>query len=191
MLNFIFLISIAYFLGSIPFGKLMGVRHGIDIQKYGSGNIGFANSLRVLGLKPALIVLVGDILKGFLPVVLALRFLPFNETLWVSLTAILAHIFPIWLKFKGGKGIATALGVTLALNPYLGLVGAFIWIVVLTITKLNSLASLIVIYSMPITAYFFSRELTVFYVILLVVGTWTHRQNMHHLIKGTEKGIIK
>lgn len=191
MVNFVFLISIAYLLGSIPFGKLMGFRHGIDIQKHGSGNIGFANSLRILGLKPALIVLAGDILKGFLPVVLALRILPLNETLWISLTAILAHIFPVWLKFKGGKGIATALGVTLALNPYLGLVGAFIWIVVLTIIKLNSLASLIVIYSMPITAYFLSRELTVFYVILLMVGTWTHRQNIYRLIKGTEKGIIK
>lgn len=191
MVNFIMLSFIAYILGSIPFGKLIGFKHGIDIQKHGSGNIGFANSLRILGLKPALVVLIGDLLKGFIPVSLALKILPLEQVLWVALIAILAHIFPIWLKFRGGKGVATAIGVTLALNPPLAIMGAFIWIILSHITKLHSLASLIVIWSISIIAYFIFKELVIFYLFLSILITWTHRQNIHRLIKGTERGIIK
>src|SRR5258708_5216306 len=99
---FLLLVGIAYLLGSIPFGKLIGKRHGIDIQKHGSGNIGFANVRRTLGWQAGLIVLTGDILKGFIPVLIARQYLSTYQVLVVALVAMLGHIFPIWLKFNGG-----------------------------------------------------------------------------------------
>lgn len=188
---FLALAIFAYLFGSIPFGKIVGFKYGVDIQKHGSGNIGFANSLRVLGLKPALVVLLGDLLKGFIPIKLALQVLPFNQVLWIALISILAHIFPIWLRLRGGKGVATSIGVTLALNPFLGIMGIFLWVVISHTTKLHSLASLIVIWSIAVVSYFLFKELLIFYVILSLLITWTHRQNINRLLKGIEKEVTK
>jgi len=116
---FILLCICSYLLGSIPFGKLVAHRHGIDIQKVGSGNIGFANVVRALGFKPALPVLVGDSLKGFVPTYIALVYFGQTMAMIVGTIAILAHIFPVWLRFRGGKGIATGLGVMIAISPML------------------------------------------------------------------------
>lgn len=168
----------------------MGLRVGIDIQKHGSGNIGFANSLRVLGWKPASIVLVGDILKGFLPVYLALKFFPFEGTMIVALAAIAGHVFPVWLKFNGGKGIATGLGVLFAMNLPLAIASILIWLVLFVITRLNSLASILMIVSIPFLAFFIAHSLLSFSTALVAIGTWTHRKNIDNLLRKREKKLL-
>lgn len=184
-----FLIVFSYLCGSIPFGKIIGLYYGIDIQKKGSGNIGFANCLRVLGWRPAFIVLAGDILKGFIPTIIALHRLPLDQAMVVGLTAVLAHIFPVWLKFNGGKGVATGLGVILAINPTVAFAALIVFLVVLLFTKIISLSSLVAMFTLPIIAYFTSPNLAGFYVCLLILGTWAHRSNIKRIFHGTEKRI--
>jgi len=186
---FLFIIF-SYLLGSIPFGKLMGLRVGIDIQKHGSGNIGFANCLRFLGWKSAGVVLIGDILKGFIPVYFALKIFPFELAMFVALAAIVGHVFPLWLKFNGGKGIATGLGVLFALNLPLAVTSILIWVVLFAVTRLNSLASILMIISMPILAIFVAHSLVEFSTALLAIGTFTHRKNINNLLNKTEKKLL-
>jgi len=168
----------------------MGLRVGIDIQKHGSGNIGFANCLRFLGLKSASFVLVGDIMKGFIPVYFALKLFPFELAIFVGLTAIAGHVFPIWLKGNGGKGIATGLGVLFALNLPLAFASIGIWLILFAVTKLNSLASIMMIFSLPLLALCVSTQLFPFSEALLVIGTFTHRKNINNLIRHKEKKLI-
>jgi len=188
-MQFLLFIVFAYFIGSIPFGKIVGKKYGIDIQKKGSGNIGFTNSLRTLGWKPAVLVLIGDIFKGFIPVKVALQFLALDQVLVVALIAILAHIFPIWLKFKGGKGIATGLGALIAINPLVVTIGLIIFLILLFITKTASIASILSVWSLSIIAYFINPKLIVFYLTLAIIATWTHRENINRLIKSKEKRL--
>lgn len=188
---FFLCVTMAYLLGSIPFGKIIGRRRGIDIQKMGSGNIGFTNSLRFLGWKLALMVLLGDILKGFAPTLVALRLLPLNQALAVALVGILGHVFPVWLKFKGGKGIATSLGVTLALNPILAASAMAIFLVVVFVTKFVSLSSIFTLWSLSILAYLISPSLTLFYLALAILATWTHRENIGRLLRSREPKILQ
>lgn len=189
-MNLIFFILFSYLLGSIPFGKLVGLKYGVDIQKKGSGNIGFTNSLRTLGLKPAVLVLIADILKGFIPVKIALQFLPLNQVLFIALITILAHIFPIWLKFKGGKGVATGLGILFAIDPMMAVISLVVFSIVFLTAKIISLSSILATSSLPFVSYLVSRELTIFYIGLVIIVLWTHRENLARLIKGTEKRII-
>ena len=186
-LSFIFL---AYLSGSIPFGKLIAKMHGVDIQKKGSGNIGFTNSLRTLGWKPAVLVLIGDVCKGFIPAKLALQFFSLEQGLMIGIVAILAHIFPVWLKFKGGKGVATGLGVLLAVNPLIIAIGYAVFLIVFLLTKIISISSILGTASLSLISYFVLPKLTVFYLVLLVIAIWTHRKNVDRLLKGTEKRII-
>jgi len=188
-MEFLFFIIFAYLSGSIPFGKLVGYKYGIDIQKKGSGNIGFTNSLRTLGLKPAILVLIADILKGFIPVKIALQFLPLNQVLIIGSIAILAHIFPIWLKFKGGKGVATGLGALLVINPLVALVGAIIFLTIFLLSRIVSVSSIISSWALPLISYFMSPNFTLFFLTLAIIVTWTHRENIGRLIKGTEKSF--
>lgn len=190
-MTFSFCAILAYLLGSIPFGKIIALKHGVDIQKKGSGNIGFTNSLRVLGLKRALVVLLGDIFKGFIPTLVALRLLPLNQALVVALIGILAHIFPVWLKFKGGKGIATTLGVTLALNPVLAASATAVFLIVILATKFVSLSSIFTLWSLSILAYLISPSLTLFYLALAILATWTHRENIGRLLRSREPKILQ
>jgi len=186
---FIFFILIGYLLGSIPFGKIIARKYGIDLQKKGSGNIGFTNTLRTIGLKPAIPVLIGDVLKGFIPTFLALRTFTLNEALIVALVAILGHIFPIWLKFKGGKGAATGLGVTLAISPIITMIGMAVFLIVFFVTKIVSLSSILGTSALSIISYFVFPKLTIFYLTLLLIVTWTHRENIKRLLSGKEKRI--
>ena len=189
-MSFLLFLIFAYLLGSVPFGKIVGKRYGIDIQKKGSGNIGFTNSLRTLGWKPAVLVLIADILKGFIPVKIALQFLPLNQALIVALIPILAHIFPIWLKFKGGKGVATGLGVLLAVNLLITVIGLGVFLIVFLLTKIISISSILGTASLSLISYFVLPKLTIFYLVLLVIAIWTHRKNVDRVLKGTEKRII-
>lgn len=189
-MQFLFFAVFAYLIGSIPFGKIVGRMQGIDIQKKGSGNIGFTNSLRTLGLKPAILVLAGDILKGFIPARLALAFLSFEQVQIIVLAAVLGHIFPIWLKFKGGKGVATGLGVLIALNLKLTLIALSIFLITFLLTKIVSVSSLLSTWSLPVLAYLIYPNLTLFLLTLAIIITLSHRENIARLIKGTENKII-
>jgi len=190
-MNLVFFILFSYLLGSIPFGKLVGLKYGVDIQKKGSGNIGFTNSLRLLGLKPAVLVLAADVLKGFVPVKLAFLFLPLNQVLIIGLITILAHIFPIWLKFKGGKGVATGFGTLFGIEPLVAIVILIVFLIVFLTTKIISLSSILPTVSLPFISFLLYPKLTIFSISLVIIALWTHRENLSRLIKGTEKRIIE
>ncbi len=175
---FLALVGFAYLLGSIPFGKIVGNRRGIDIQKHGSGNIGFANAFRVLGWKPSLIVLAGDILKGLIPVLIASQQLPTYQTLIVGFAAVVGHIFPVWLGFKGGKGIATGLGVTLVLTPLVALLGAVVYLVAFSYFRKSGPSSIVAAWSLPVFCAVVSPAYVWFYVSLGLLALWTHRNNL-------------
>lgn len=189
-MNLVLFILFSYIIGSIPFGKLVGKKYGVDIQKKGSGNIGATNALRLLGFKPAVLVLVLDVIKGFIPVKLALQVLSLDQVLIISVVTILGHIFPIWLKFKGGKGVATGLGVVLAINPLTLIIPLIVFLVIFLKTKIVSLSSIFGIICFPLVSYLMFPKLTVFFLILFLITLWTHRENISRLINGTEKRII-
>ena len=187
---FYLLLIASYLLGAIPFGKIVGYIKGIDVQKHGSGNIGFANSLRVLGWGPALFVLLGDILKGYIPVYFALHDFSLIRALIIGAIAILGHITSPWLKFKGGKGVATMLGVSLALNLTIAFIAMVVWMVIFLSKRISSISSLIVVILMPILALLFEPKLTIFYLCLVPLIFITHRRNLVSLVKGKEAKII-
>lgn len=189
-MQFVLFIVFAYLLGSIPFGKIIGKMYGIDVQKKGSGNIGFTNSFRVLGWKPAVLVLIGDILKGFIPTRIALQFLTFDQALIVALISMLGHIYPIWLKFKGGKGVATGLGTLFAINPLIAAIAIILFLTVFLVTKIVSISSIVATGSLLLVSYFVSPKTTIFYLCLFIIVVWTHRENVRRLIRGTEKKLI-
>lgn len=173
----------AYLCGSIPFAKLIGQYHGIDIQKQGSGNIGFANTVRVLGWQPGLLVLIGDSMKGYLPVALAAGLFSSSWLALIGLFAIIGHIFPIWLKFRGGKGIATGLGITLALQPVLALLGLGVYVLTLLLTRKSAVGSILAAWSIPAWCLAAGSTLGWFYLGLAIFATWTHRTNIHEFTK--------
>lgn len=174
------LLLLGYICGSIPFGKIIGNWHGIDIQKKGSGNIGFANVLRVLGWRSGILVLLGDVTKGFVPTYLALQHSTFFVALCVGFVAILAHLFPVWLHFKGGKGVATGLGTTLAISPLTGICGFGIYLITVTIYKRSAIASLCGAWSLPFFGAFFEPRYILFGVLLAIIATYTHRTNFNY-----------
>jgi acyl phosphate:glycerol-3-phosphate acyltransferase len=188
-IQFLLFIILAYLIGSIPFGKLVGKKYGIDIQKKGSGNIGFTNSLRTLGLKPAALVLAADILKGFIPVKIALSLFPQNQVLIITLLAILGNIFPIWLKFKGGKGVSTGFGAILAINPIASIIPIVVFVLVFIKKRIVSISSILATGSLVLVSYFIYPNLTLFYLLLFVIILWTHRENIARLIRRTEKRL--
>jgi glycerol-3-phosphate acyltransferase PlsY len=183
-MNNVFLVAMlvvfGYLCGSIPFGKIIGNMHGIDIQKKGSGNIGFANALRVLGWKAGIVVLLGDVTKGFVPTYLATQHSTFTVTLCVGFVAILAHLFPVWLRFRGGKGIATGLGITLAISPLTGICGFGMYLVAVTFYKRSAIASLCGAWSLPLFAVYFEPRYVLFGFLLALLATYTHRTNFNY-----------
>lgn len=189
-MHFYLIIILSYILGSIPFGKIVGYFNGLNIQKQGSGNIGFANSLRVMGWKPALIVLLGDMLKGYIPVFYAFGKFSLTQTLVIGLVAVAGHIFTPWLKFRGGKGVATMVGVSLALNPLIALIGMTTWGIIFLLDKTASISSLSIAFLMPILSLFLDQKLFYFYLFLLVIILLTHRTNILNLLKGREEKIF-
>ena len=189
-MHFYLIIILSYILGSIPFGKIVGYFKGVNIQKQGSGNIGFANSLRVMGWKPALIVLLGDMLKGYIPVFYAFDKFSLAQTTIIGLAAIAGHIFSPWLKFRGGKGVATMLGVSLVLNPLIALIAIVVWTIIFLLDKTASVSSLVIAILMPILSLFLEPNLVYFYLLLLIIILFTHRVNISNLIKGKEAKIL-
>lgn len=168
----------SYVAGSIPFAKLIGLLHGVDIQKRGSGNIGFANTLRVLGWKAALPVLVLDIAKGFLPTYIAYGLYGAEMAFCIGILAVIGHIAPLWLRFKGGKGVATSLGVVLAVTPLVGLIGFAVYILCSILFRTSSTASIIAgctVLLMGLIAYPFYWWA---YAVLLLIAAFMLRKNL-------------
>ena len=189
----------SYLLGSVPFGYLAGRLCGIDIRTKGSGNIGATNALRVLGKKWGYAVFLLDFLKGWLPVQLALDCSPVllghhatGPGALAAICVLLGHSFPVWLGFKGGKGIASSAGVMIALFPAAFLVGVGVWILVFTFTRYVSVASIAGSVALPVTVgtmYLLHRtDLTglATATLMAALAVWRHRSNIARLHAGTE-----
>ncbi len=167
-----------YLCGSIPFGKLISARYGVDIQKRGSGNIGFANVLRVLGWKAAVPVLLLDCIKGFIPAFLAAQLISPSAAFIVGIATIVGHLFPVWLRFKGGKGVATSLGVLLAVTPIVGLIGFITYVIGSAIIKNSSYASICAGLAVLASGMFFFPDYSWAFISLLLIAFWTLRKNL-------------
>jgi len=183
-----------YLLGSIPFGPIFARAKGVDLRSVGSGNIGATNVARALGKKIGLLVLFLDALKGFAPV-LAARLLVGSvrggeiAVVATGLAAFLGHLFPLFLRFKGGKGVATALGVFLALAPLAALGGVAVYGVVYALTRTSSLGSLLGAVAFLPLLYVVSHRNVPFFAlgcVLVVAIIATHRQNIRRLIRREE-----
>jgi glycerol-3-phosphate acyltransferase PlsY len=190
--NIILLIA-AFVLGSIPFGIITAKVKGIDLKKVGSGNIGATNVLRSLGRWPAVITLLGDILKGTLAVAIGKYsgVEPLYEGL-IGIAAILGHNFSIFLGFKGGKGVATSLGVLLMYTPNVALVTLIVWIGVVLFTKYSSLGAIVSFALLPLNMMLFDfQDKTKFFISILIslFIIIRHKDNIKRLMKGTERKI--
>ena len=183
---------VAYFVGSIPTGYLWGRAKGVDIRKAGSGNIGATNVFRILGKGAGITVLVIDALKGFVPA----KFLLFGvapgteeyHAMLAGLCAILGHNYTCWLRFKGGKGIATTAGALLAIVPAAFGIAFGIWLVVFSLSKYVSLASVVAALVLPFAVWLMGRSprLIVLASILSALAIYKHRTNIRRLMNGTE-----
>ncbi len=192
------LIPAAYLFGAVPFGIIISRSKGVDIRAVGSGNIGATNVLRSVGKVSAVITLVCDILKGTLPMILLTVMLrqsnQFSIDLWggiVGLSVILGHLFPVFLSFKGGKGVATGLGVMLIYSPVALLLMVAIWLITAVITKYSSLSAIIAFTLMPIIVFVggasaIKTSLCFSFAVLIV---FRHMSNIKSLMNGTETKI--
>jgi glycerol-3-phosphate acyltransferase PlsY len=213
------LIAVAYLCAAIPFALLIGKAKGVDLRQHGSGNIGATNAWRILGRPYGLAVFALDFLKGFLPVFVAGSML-YDPTMrwgnpdaginlhlmWVLVAAacVIGHVFPIYLKFKGGKGVATSLGVLIAIYPYFtvaALIAFVLWAVVTYATHFVSLGSVTAAIAFPITFAVVAAvkaedwadqplwPLHVFAIIMAALVVWRHRTNLAHLVRGKESKV--
>jgi glycerol-3-phosphate acyltransferase PlsY len=179
----------AYLLGSIPTGFLLGSFSGIDIRKTGSGNVGATNVARVVGKKQGVITLLVDVAKGFIPVLIASR-LGFDLTVTglVALAALVGHLYPVFLKFQGGKGVATALGIFLAAAPLASLALVVVFAVVMLAWRWVSLASMVAAGAAPLVLLIFSypSPLVVLGLMIALLIIFRHRENIRRLRSGAE-----
>ena len=177
----IFFCVIGYLFGSIPFGKLAGNIFGVDIQKKGSGNIGFANVRRHLGWRAGVAVLAGDMLKGYAPVALAANYLSAGRVLIVAGFVLAGALFSVWLSFKGGKGVATTVGYSLAINFLMGAAAGLIYLAGTAFFRKSAPASLVAVWTLPVMAIFLSWKHGLFYLLAAIVITWAHRHNIQQI----------
>lgn len=194
------LIIFSYLLGSIPFGLLFSKWSGLgDIRNVGSGNIGATNVLRTGNKRIAMLTLLCDALKGAIPVIIVHKYYaPDSAANWIetsiALAPVLGHVFPIWLCFKGGKGVATAAGVYFALNPWLGGLTLFAWLIMAKVFRISSLSALAASALSPLIAYYLCHWTmttlvynTLFIAILIL---HTHRENIKRILSGNESKIV-
>ena len=189
-MTFFCLIILSYFFGTIPSGVWIGkIFKNIDVRDYGSKNSGATNSYRVLGAKLGIAVLIIDVLKGFIPLYIASKFnLAYNDLVILGLVAILAHTFSCFISFKGGKGVATSLGVFLFLAPVITLILLVIFILVVYFTKYISLGSITAAFLLPIFTFFTHRDTYLFTlsVVIAIFVIYRHKTNISRLLSGTE-----
>lgn len=201
-MNTLWLIPIiAYALGSIPFGLIIVKLTGSgDVRKSGSGNIGAANVTRVAGAVPGLFTLVLDTAKGYFPVWLAVRW-THGSALWITLAAVcvvLGHMFPVWLKFHGGKGVATSLGAFIPISGKAVLAAVVLWIIVVVFWRYVSLGSIAAAAAMPILVYMLyapghapASVLSLGTMLIALMVIWKHRENIQRILNGTENRLTR
>lgn len=198
----ILLLVIGYLLGSIPSAVWVGqIFYGIDVREYGSGNAGATNTFRVLGKKAGIPVLLLDILKGWAAVNLAVWFTDhsagseevINLQLALAISALLGHVFPVFVGFRGGKGVATLLGVVIAVHPYAALIAIGVFITVLLITNYVSLSSISAALSFPIAVTVIFKvqvpSLVIFSFFISVLLIITHQKNIERLMRKSESRV--
>lgn len=187
-----------YLMGSIPFGLVLSKIFGYgDIRKIGSGNIGATNVLRTGNKALAFLTVLLDAGKGALAIYIVYIAFPGPHYFWgpllssiVGIGAIIGHCYPVWLKFKGGKGVATTLGTLLAAFPIAGVVACLTWLAVAVIFKISSLAALTAMVSAPIVVFFvYGYKLAIVVVLISALVFWKHRANIRRLLKGEEPKI--
>ena len=182
----LFIISVSYLCGSIPFGFLL-TKFFLkkDIRKMGSGNIGATNVLRTGNKLIGYSTLTLDVLKAIVPLII----IKFNSPEFIfvsSLSIFLGHVFPVWLKFKGGKGVATYVGMLFCINYILGFIFIISWFIVFILSKYSSLSSMIASLSIPIFCFFIYNENFYFFTMMFILVFLTHRENIKRLINNTE-----
>ena len=190
-INLIIVTVYSYFLGSIPFGFILTkIFLKQDIRETGSGNIGATNVLRTGNKFLAILTLVLDFLKGYMTIIITLKY--FNELILLSaLICLLGHIFSIWLKFKGGKGVATYLGILLALSVNYFLIFIIVWVSILLIFRYSSLSSILATFGIFIYEYFFlENNILSFLFISFIIILYAHRSNILKLINKTETKVF-
>ncbi len=191
-----------YFMGSIPFGLLLSKLFSLgDIRKIGSGNIGATNVLRTGNKKIAFLTLILDGTKGALAIYVVSIFPSFVEfnlanninhfQSLVAVSAVIGHCFPIWLNFKGGKGVATGFGAIIFLNMYVGVIALLIWVSIAKLFRISSLSALISYLFIPISMFFFTSEKSFFIasVLISLICYLQHRENIKRLLNGSEAKI--
>ena len=186
----LFALALGYLFGSIPFGLLLAKLAGKgDIREIGSGNIGATNVLRT-GSKPlAALTLVLDCLKATAAILLARNLWGEDVGAIAAAGAMVGHLYPVWLGFRGGKGAATFLGVLIALMPIAALAYALVWIAVLLTIRISSVAGMSAALSAPLSGYLLKSSLTLLLLGFTVLVLWKHHQNIARLLKGTEPRI--
>jgi acyl phosphate:glycerol-3-phosphate acyltransferase len=205
---YVFTAIVGYLLGSIPTGYLVGKAKGIDLRKVGSGNIGATNVFRTLGKGLGIVVLVIDGLKGYAACAwlpdMVFRYLTekygppdarFYDVLRIAggLGAVLGHNYTCWLKFKGGKGIATSAGMLAALVPVAFIIVLTVWIVMFAVTRYVSVASIVGSVALPFAAYLTKNSATIVLVtaFMAVLAVYKHRSNIQRLLNGTESRFVR
>ena len=189
MIAIVLLIFLAYVMGSVPSGYLLGKMSGVDVRSVGSGNIGATNVARALGKGRGVLTLFADVAKGYLPVFVGLR-LEFDAAAiaLIAVAAFLGHLYPLFLNFQGGKGVATALGALLALAPTATLILIVVFAVAVLVSRIVSLGAIAAAIAAPVVLWLFSQSL-VFVAMGLFLGAmviWRHRRNIQRLLAGTE-----
>jgi glycerol-3-phosphate acyltransferase PlsY len=192
VIAFVVLFVLAYLCGSIPFGLVVGkLFYHVDVRQYGSGNVGTTNVFRVLGKRAGVAVLICDMLKGYIPAILAVWLFGPWPTIFIAAAPVVGHIYSIFLKGKGGKGIATGAAVVLALVPLVFGIILLVWILLLLTTRYVSVASLAASFLVPVLTIAFGEPLPyeIAAVLVAVVVWWAHRGNIQRLAKGTENRV--
>ena len=183
------LVLTAYLLGSVPTGYIVGALAGVDVRKVGSGNVGATNVVRVVGKRQGIFTLVADAAKGFVPVIFALNLgLTPVATAFVGIAAFLGHLYPVFLRFRGGKGVATALGVFLGLAPWATVGLIMVFAAVLLTTRFVSLSSMVAAVLAPVALWLLSYPpvpigVSFFIAVMIVLR---HRENIQRLLSGAE-----
>jgi len=181
------IIFISYLMGSMPFGFLLTKLFlKIDIREIGSGNIGATNVLRTGNKLIGYGTLILDIVKAVIPVLISKFY--FEEYIYISALAVfIGHVFPIWLKFKGGKGVATYVGILFCINIYLGLIFIVSWLIIFLFSKFSSLSSILATLILPVYTFFNNDfENKYFFVIMFILIFYTHKENVKRLINKEE-----
>ena len=196
MNNFFLLIAISYLFGSIPFAYILTSILGYgDIRKIGSGNVGATNVLRTGKKSLAIIVLALDVLKGFLPITIFLSYYQLNQSssylLYIGSISIIGHIFPVWLGFKGGKGVATYIGFVFGIDYLLGIIFILSWLTIGIVKRYSSLASISSLMVLPLCAIFFSYNKNIIYILIFLslLIIFKHTSNIKRLLNGSENKI--